>query len=446
MKSSSRFPSHRFLLLLVTFAFAFVPELTQAAAPRLSLDSDGTIDWTNAAVPGVMTLLRADSLPGSWSPSQSYFTTTSVNQARVSLTSSPEFFQLLASDISGTPEGHTNLLHSYGILETIAGTGRFDNDKQNNWKPEFEWGPATDADLSRPHIAFAQPDNNLLLVDEGSSSILRITTNGLIHTFAGTHVNGFNGDGPAPATNLHLNFPNGGHMAGNGTFYVMDTYNSRIRRIDTNGIMTTLFEQPVPNQFRQEGRGLWVREDESEVWFCAGTTLERWTPEGGVELMRSGFLDLGNIVGDELHSLLYVTDRDQQSVFTYNLTNNVMTRIAGNGTQSGGGDGFPALQTGLARPRTVVLLPNGGFLIGEHSPGYRVWYVDPAGIIHLWMAGGNDAHSGDGAWFYESFGTPKNGKVRAMNMDRRGNLILVVNDLGWVRRVRFERLFLPGQN
>ncbi|MCP4342006.1 MAG: hypothetical protein GY799_24775, partial [Desulfobulbaceae bacterium] len=50
----------------------------------------------------------------------------------------------------GTPEGHTNLTRTYGLLETIAGTGLTTADKQDNWRPEFEGGPATSAALSRP--------------------------------------------------------------------------------------------------------------------------------------------------------------------------------------------------------------------------------------------------------------------------------------------------------
>lgn len=405
-----------------------------------SLNRDGILTWTNAHVPGAVSVQSKSNVTAAWMAGPSRFSTTSVGQISLAFDEAQTYYRLLSVDISGTPAGHSNLVRSFGVLETIAGKGEIEADKRNNWLPEYEWGSATNANLSRPHIAYAQPDNNLLLVDEGSGSVLRITTNGLIHTYAGTHVNGFNGDGPAPATNLHLHFPNGGWMAEDGRFYVMDTYNSRIRKIDTNGIMSTMFEQPVPNDFNREGRGLWVRSDESEVFYCAGTVLSRWTPTGGVEVVSGDFADLGNMHGDEGLNVLYVTDRDRHSVYRMDLDDFDLTRIAGNGTSSGGGDGFPAVETGLNRPRTVAFLPNGGYLIGEHSPGYRVWYVDPAGVIHLWLAGGNDAYAGDGEWFYENLGTPKVGKVRALTVDRLGNVIMVVNDLGWVRRIRFERL------
>jgi hypothetical protein len=43
---------------------------------------------------------------------------------------------------------------------------------------------------------------------------------GRIYTYAGTHVAGNNGDGPAPATNLQLRFPNGGWLRADGVLYV----------------------------------------------------------------------------------------------------------------------------------------------------------------------------------------------------------------------------------
>ena len=49
---------------------------------------------------------------------------------------------------------------------------------------------------------------NIYIADKNSHSVLRVATNGTIHTHAGTHVGGFDGEGPASATNLQLNLPN----------------------------------------------------------------------------------------------------------------------------------------------------------------------------------------------------------------------------------------------
>jgi hypothetical protein len=345
-------------------------------------------------------------------------------------------------DIStNTPAHFTNLVNSYGILETVAGRGQFNGDKVNNWSPTNEGGFATNANLSRPHIAFSDPRNdNIIIVDEGSSGILKVTPDGRIYTYAGTHTNGYNGDGPAAATNLNLYWPNGGWMRADGTFFVLDTYNGKVRKIDTNGIMSTMFTTAPMG----DGRALWVKSDESLVYFGSGvnlcTNLNKWTPTDGVSVVRSDFKNLGNILGDELTGDLYITDRDANRVYRMG-TNGTLTPIAGNGTTSGGGDGSQALQTGIITPRTICFLPNkAGYFIGEHD-GNRIWYIDAAGIIHLWMNGNSTgtAPRGDGQWFYNP-STPKLTKVRSVTMDRNGHLIIMENNYGFVRRVNFQRM------
>jgi hypothetical protein len=201
-----------------------------------------------------------------------------------------------------------------------------------------------------------------------------------------------------------------------------------------------------------DGRALWVNSDESLIYFGSGpavggnvTTLNKWTPSGGIVVVRSDFQNVGNIVGDERTGDLYVTDRNANLVYRMSATG-VLTIIAGNGTQTGGGDGFPALQTGLVLPRSIWFIPNGGYFLSEHdggnNTGSRVWYVDPAGIIHLWVKGSsaNNFRVGDGQWFYANTNLAKLSRVRSVIPDPNGNLIITESNYGYVRRIRFERL------
>jgi hypothetical protein len=363
----------------------------------------------------------------------------------VELATGATFCRLLAVDIStNTPLHYTNLLQSYGVLETVAGRG-LKNDESNQWLPQYEGGWATNACLSRPHIAFGDSCGNVLIVDQRSSSLLKVTPEGRIYTYAGTHTTGYNGDGPDYATNLHLNNPNGGWLGTNDVFYVLDTDNARVRKIQTNGLMTTLFSSP---NTLGDGRALWVKRDESVIYFGSGpaiganvTTLNKWTPTQGITVVRTGFGNLGNVVGDESTGNLYISDRNANRIYRYD-TNGNLTPIAGNGTQSGGGDGFSALQTGLVLPRSVAFLPNGGFFISEHSPGNRIWYVDPAGIIHRWVNGSdsNNYRVGDGQWFYANPAAAKVSRVRSVIPDPFGHLIIVESNYGYVRRIKFQRI------
>jgi hypothetical protein len=405
----------------------------------------GDISWSGAFTAGVCTVETTPVLGGPWRLGTNYFTSNEFGSAHVALSPSNTFCRLLAVDISTkTPRHYTNLLESYGVLETIAGRGQYHGDKTDYWLPSYEGGWATNANLSRPHIAFGDPAGNVLIVDQGSSSVLKVTPEGRIYTYAGTHVAGYNGDGPDYATNLDLRFPNGGWMRADGTLYVLDTENGKVRRVETNQIMSTIFTT-VP---LGDGRALWVKSDESLIYFGSGpqvgsgvTTLNKWTPADGPTVVRSDFLNMGNILGDERTGDLYISDRNANRVYRM-APNGTLTPIAGNGTQSGGGEGFPALATGLVLPRTIWFIPNGGFFIGEHDPGNRIWYVDPAGIIHRWIngSGNNNFRVGDGQWFYANPNTAKVSKVRSVNTDPFGNMIIVESNYGYVRRIRFQRL------
>lgn len=405
-----------------------------------SLTSSSNITWQNAFTAGVMTVETSTNLSGPFTPQPNVFSTTVVGSAQVDFSSGRQFYRLKNVDIStNTPWHYTNLVNSYGVLETVAGNGANGSDT-NYWNPLSEGALATNATLSRPHIAFGDSHSNILIVDQRSSSVLRVTPDGRLHTYAGTHVTGFNGDGPALATNLSLKNPNGGWLGTNDVFYVLDTENGRVRKIDTNGMMSTLFSTTSMG----DGRALWVKSDESLVYFGSGTpvtNLYKWTPTGGVVLVRNTFQYMGNIRGDEKTGDLYITDRATNLVYRMS-SNYVLTVFAGNGATNGGGEGFAALQTGLIQPRCISFLPNGGYFICEHSPGNRIWYADPGNIMHLWMNGddNNNVRVGDGQWFYANHTTAKVSRVRSVIPDPFGNLIIVESNYGYVRRIRFQRL------
>ncbi|MGH1505481.1 MAG: protein kinase domain-containing protein, partial [Acidimicrobiales bacterium] len=66
-----------------------------------------------------------------------------------------------------------------------------------------------------------------------------LTGNEPITTIAGTGNASYGGDN-GPATNADLYNPFGIAIDGDGNLYIADTYNHRIRHVDTNGIITTI--------------------------------------------------------------------------------------------------------------------------------------------------------------------------------------------------------------
>jgi hypothetical protein len=118
-----------------------------------------------------------------------------------------------------------------GIIMTVAGTssGGFSGDG----------GAATNATLSSPQGVAVDAYGDLFIADSGNNRIRKINTNGIIMTVAGTNSAGFSGDGGA-ATNAKLFSPYGVAADAYGNLFVADRINSRIRKVNTNGIITTV--------------------------------------------------------------------------------------------------------------------------------------------------------------------------------------------------------------
>jgi len=278
---------------------------------------------------------------------------------------------------------------------------------------------------------------NVYIADKNSHSVLRVDTEGLIRTYAGTHESGFNTEGPTNATDLQLNYPNSLWVRADGTVYVLDTDNGRVRRIDTNGMAATLFLATADGSALDGGRGLWVSDDESLAYFCAETKLRKWTPSGGLKSVATGFTELGDLYVEASGDLL-VCDRGANYVYRVTAAG-TRTVIAGNGTTSGGGEGYPALSTGLNGPRGIWPVPTGGYLLLLHD-GCQLWYVDAAGTIRLLLNGaGGSTHDGDEMFFYDN-SVLKISEGRSVTMDYAGNIVVCESDYGYVRRIRFQRM------
>ena len=108
-------------------------------------------------------------------------------------------------------------------------------------------GLATDAHLgfptsisttSSPRVA-VDGAGNIYISEPTTNQIRKITPDGVIHAWAGTGTSGFTGDS-GPATAARLNNPQCVTFDDAGDAYIADTGNNRIRKIDTNGIISTV--------------------------------------------------------------------------------------------------------------------------------------------------------------------------------------------------------------
>jgi hypothetical protein len=396
--------------------------------PAASLSGSGAMTVSKVFTNGVCTFERADSVLGPWHPLKNVFTTSGTAQANLPVVGTAGFYRAAAWDLSGGQAGFDSLTRVYGRLSTIAGAG---STGLNNWEPQFEGGPATEAPLSGPHIAMADRAGEVFIADKDAHAIRKIRLDGTIVTVAGINEAGNGPDAPTPGTQAALNGPNGLWVRGDGTVFILDTGNGKVRRLGADAMMRTLFT--VPGGILA-GRGLWVSDDEQVAYVASLVVIKKWTAEQGVTDFATGFTQLGNLTMDPWGNLV-VTDRSAHRVYRLDSGGNP-TVIAGSGATYGGGDGQLALATGLEEVRGVWFLPTGAYFLATHR-GSQVWYVDTAGYIYLFLNGWrNETHAGDGTWFYN----PAEFRVsecRAVTVDYEGNVLITENDMGYVRKVQF---------
>lgn len=318
---------------------------------------------------------------------------------------------------------------SFGVLEKRAGAGLTDN--LNEWQPAFEGGPAVTAELSRPHITLSDGAGNLYIADKEAHGIRKVALDGTITTVAGTNVAGDGGDGPSPATATALNNPNGLDVHADGTFFILDLDNAKIRKVTPDGTLTTLFSVPGGLFI---GRGLWVADDESEALVAAGDRVKQWRPGVGVTDFATGFTDLGMVLRVGPGRVL-IADRGGFRVFEARGEGACMqvVPIAGNGKAGPTTYEARATETPFYEPRAIWPYPGGGLFVGTHQ-GSQLLFVDTAGLVHLFLDGGNGASGGDGLP-YDAPGL-KVDELRSVAMTPAGDLVVTESDEGRVRVVR----------
>lgn len=123
-------------------------------------------------------------------------------------------------------------LPCYGsIITTIAGN--------NTQGYQGDGGLALAAQLNKPAKIAIDKQDNLLIADTANSVIRQVNRYGIISTLAGTGNAGYQGD-TGRATAAQLNFPRGLAVDSQGVIYIADTQNHVIRRVGNDGIITTL--------------------------------------------------------------------------------------------------------------------------------------------------------------------------------------------------------------
>jgi RHS repeat-associated protein len=290
-----------------------------------------------------------------------------------------------------------------GVIQAFAGTG-FDDQGH----PLGDEGPATSAVVAEPQSVAVGPDGSVYIAD-GQSCIRRVDAAGIIHTFAGQCrvPVGFSGD-EGPATSALLEFPQDVALGPDGSLYIADTDNNRIRRVDPSGIIHTVAGNgtasfsgdggPALQATLSSPTGVDVAPDGTIFIADVGNArIRRVGPDGIIQTAAGigpgGAFSKGSkgyggpAVAAHLDAPVKVRVASDGSLYIVNqqavdrvTPGGTFVQFAGNGGSFGyGGDGGPAVDAVMENTADCAQGPDGSVYILDGNGVVR--RVDPNGII-----------------------------------------------------------------
>jgi sugar lactone lactonase YvrE len=221
-----------------------------------------------------------------------------------------------------------------GTIRTVAGTTR--NYSQQGFSGDG--GPAKDAQLYNPRAVAFGRGGDVFIADALNHRIRRIDGNGIMSTIAGnpqTSGNGAPSGGfggdGGPATQAQLNQPHGVAVDSRGNVYVADSLNNRIRRINASN---------------------------GVIETIAGGDEKHGQPDGPAS---SAILKFPKSMFMTADDVLYVCDTGGNEIIKIDVKVQplTITRVAGNSqSKSYGGDGGFATDSQLHHPQGVWVMPD----------------------------------------------------------------------------------------
>jgi len=195
---------------------------------------------------------------------------------------------------------------------------------------------------------------------------------GLVLVFAGSG-SGFAGDNGEALSTAKFNQPKDVIFDAAGNLYVVDMRNEMVRKISTDSTITTIVGNATKGFCGDDGPGR-----DACLAFPLNANPE---PGGSIALSSDG-------------AWLYIADTENHRIRVYDMVNDVITTLAGNGT-AGFADGAAATAQ-FNFPREIDLLDDSTLLVAD-SDNHRVRRVDLAtGTVSTFAGTGEAAFTGDG--------------------------------------------------
>jgi len=320
------------------------------------------------------------------------------------------------------------------VISTIAGN--------NTAGYSGDGGTATAAQLSFP-TGIAYSGGNLYIVDS-ANSVVRVITNGVISTFAGTAGSpGFSGDTKA-ATSATLNNPSAVAVDSSGNVYIADTGNNVIRQVNSSGIINTFAgNNSLGGGYTGDGGVATSGQLDAPTGVAVDSANNVYVTDSVNNLVRkvSGG-NLSTIIGigatgqslNHPNGLLvdssgavYVSDTSHR-VLKY--ANGKLTAFAGTGDVGYSGDNGLATKAVLNNPVGLAIDAAGNVYIADANE-FRIRMVSPSGIITTVAGSGHVGYVGDGGSALTAYLNFPNGVC----VDRSGNIYIADTENNVIREL-----------
>ena len=257
-------------------------------------------------------------------------------------------------------------------------------------------GPAIDAQFTFANCVAVDGAGNLYVGD--SSRVRKISTNGTITTVAGATQPGFLGDG-GPATSAELTSVNGLAADASGNLLIVDENNYRVRKVSGDGTITTV----------------------------AGDGFQSYSGDGGPAVAAQ--LDLPRAVAVDNTGNLYIADFANCRIRRVSA-NGTITTAAGNGICGIAIEGQLATSAHIGRSAGVAVDSSGNLFFSD-SNNACIWEVGSDGLVHRVAGGAVRGYGGDGGPALQAdFVVPW-----GIAFDNSGNLYVVDEANNRVRKI-----------
>jgi len=226
-------------------------------------------------------------------------------------------------------------------------------------------GQATAATLNAPEGLALDSAGNLFVADSGSSKVRKVTVaTGVISTYAGTGISGFNSDN-VQATTAQLSVPIGLAIDPSNNLYIADSFNGRIRKVTAaTGVISTV----------------------------AGTVSSGFDGDGTANAKK---LNRPQQIAYS-SNYIYVIDGLNHRLRRVSLISNSIFTLAGNGTASATGDGGLASAATLDYPKGVAVIGSTAYITDDSSTIRAVSGIGTATVTIDRFAGVGAPFAGDG--------------------------------------------------